>query len=54
MLTKKDFTKVAEILSTVEDETVRKNLAYQFSMWFKVENPKFNLKTFEKAVEKGV
>lgn len=49
MFTRKHFETVAEIIKSIDNEVVRKQLCQRFSKEFSENNPKFNKELFKKA-----
>lgn len=50
-MTRKHFQKIAAIVSTIEDERVRKATALSFARWCMDENRNFRMDLFLKACE---
>ena len=50
-MTRKQFVKVAAIVSAIEDEDARKATALSFARWFMNENPRFKVERFLRACE---
>jgi len=50
-MTRKHFQKIADILSTIKDEDVRKATALTFARWLGDENPRFKVELFLRACE---
>lgn len=51
MLTRKHFEAAAQIISSVKDDTIRHQLALDFSRHYKQENSRFNIEKFIHACE---
>ena len=50
-MTRKHFRKMADIISTIPDQNIRKATALSFARWCKDENPRFKMDRFLKACQ---
>jgi hypothetical protein len=48
-ISRKHFQRIADIISTVEDEEIRNKLSLDFSVYFKDENKNFKIDRFLEA-----
>lgn len=49
MMTRKNFEEFAKIISNVKDEKIRNQLIMDFGLYFKKDNPRFNISRFSSA-----